>query len=284
MMPIKALRMRNATALWTPASLSVAPKIWLNDDSTVTDAGGGACSQWNDISGNGHNFSQPTSGNRPSIIASGLNGRRVIRFNGTSGFMQSGTGGVLDIFKNVAAAWAISALVKTTDVTEDRRFVFMSATNVGSGAGRFDYAAGFPAAGGANKPYTFGVRTDGGVSQGATGSAARTGAYMYLGACDFAAGSAAIHIDGSLDASSSGLWTGGGNTSNTSAAVAHKLGCNLPGTTGFYDGDIGEIIVGAGSLPTAGEIDKLFGYLAHRWGLAGSLPGGHPYKTAPPTL
>jgi hypothetical protein len=29
---------------------------------------------------------------------------------------------------------------------------------------------------------------------------------------------------------------------------------------------------------------RIEGYLAHKWGLVGSLPSGHPYKTAAPTL
>jgi hypothetical protein len=30
--------------------------------------------------------------------------------------------------------------------------------------------------------------------------------------------------------------------------------------------------------------EKVEGYLAHKWGTTASLPGGHPYKTTPPTL
>jgi hypothetical protein len=35
---------------------------------------------------------------------------------------------------------------------------------------------------------------------------------------------------------------------------------------------------------TTGERQRLEGYAAHKWGLAGSLPGGHPYKSAPPHI
>ena len=49
------------------------------------------------------------------------------------------------------------------------------------------------------------------------------------------------------------------------------------------EGSIAELIL----LPTIpSEIDrqKLEGYLAHKWGLEGKLPAGHPYKSAAPTV
>src|SRR5690606_5123729 len=59
---------------WTPASMAVPAEIWANDSSSVTDAGGGACSQWNDLSGNNYHFTQSTSSQRPIISAGALNG------------------------------------------------------------------------------------------------------------------------------------------------------------------------------------------------------------------
>lgn len=38
-----------------------------------------------------------------------------------------------------------------------------------------------------------------------------------------------------------------------------------------------------GRVLTLDEMNKMEGYLAHKWGLAGSLPVGHPYKSAAPT-
>ncbi len=49
----------------------------------------------------------------------------------------------------------------------------------------------------------------------------------------------------------------------------------------FHNGKIGEIVVIASAISTA-DREKLEGYLAHKWGLSGSLPSGHPYKSTPP--
>ena len=47
------------------------------------------------------------------------------------------------------------------------------------------------------------------------------------------------------------------------------------------DGAIGELIVVKGDLSTDGR-QIIEGYLAHKWGLEGSLPISHPYKSSPP--
>ena len=48
-----------------------------------------------------------------------------------------------------------------------------------------------------------------------------------------------------------------------------------------FDGDIGEIIITQMSISTSYR-QKIEGYLAHKWGVEGQLPGGHTYKTSPP--
>lgn len=44
------------------------------------------------------------------------------------------------------------------------------------------------------------------------------------------------------------------------------------------EADFGEIVV----LSSDADRERVEGYLAHKWGLAGTLPGGHPYKNAAP--
>jgi len=49
-----------------------------------------------------------------------------------------------------------------------------------------------------------------------------------------------------------------------------------------FKGDIAEIVVFTSILSTA-KREKVEGYLAHKWGLSGSLPGGHTYKSSAPS-
>ncbi|MGL5017409.1 MAG: InlB B-repeat-containing protein, partial [Luteolibacter sp.] len=48
-----------------------------------------------------------------------------------------------------------------------------------------------------------------------------------------------------------------------------------------WNGNLGEAIICNASL-SAPDRQKVEGYLAHKWGLAGSLAAGHPHKAAPP--
>ena len=47
------------------------------------------------------------------------------------------------------------------------------------------------------------------------------------------------------------------------------------------DRELGELIIYNTAL-TNSEIEKVEGYLAHKWGLDGSLDSGHPYKSVVP--
>jgi hypothetical protein len=60
-----------------------------------------------------------------------------------------------------------------------------------------------------------------------------------------------------------------------------NFGCWNPTNTGDINFDMGEALVYTSQLTTL-ERQKVEGYLAWKWGLAGSLPSGHPYKNAAP--
>ena len=62
------------------------------------------------------------------------------------------------------------------------------------------------------------------------------------------------------------------------------------GPYGSFSGDMYEHVLGL-SVPSAEIIDKIFGYLGHKWDailgqttLVDALPASHPYKAAPPTV
>lgn len=77
-----------------------------------------------------------------------------------------------------------------------------------------------------------------------------------------------------------------GNVSNaTNLGNTHNvtIGAAEDGTLRFLDGDIGEIILIKRTL-TNDERQQMEGYLAHKWGLEGDLPVGHPYKDDAPLI
>lgn len=55
-------------------------------------------------------------------------------------------------------------------------------------------------------------------------------------------------------------------------------------STSNYNGDIHELLlIHSGDLELA-DIEKIEGYLAHKWEITANLPSDHPYKTTPPNL
>ncbi len=65
--------------------------LWLRADLGTTIVTG--VSAWNDQSGNNNNFSQGTTTMQPALISSGLNGRSLLRFDGSNDFIRAtGTG------------------------------------------------------------------------------------------------------------------------------------------------------------------------------------------------
>ncbi|PTY02065.1 hypothetical protein DB346_10090 [Verrucomicrobia bacterium LW23] len=56
--------------------------IWLKADSGVTADGSGKVSNWTDNGPLGNHAFQPTAGNQPTLVTSGLNGQNTIRFDG----------------------------------------------------------------------------------------------------------------------------------------------------------------------------------------------------------
>ena len=71
--------------------LSIAGcKLWLDaSDTSTISLSGSAVTQWNDKSGNGYNFAQGTSANRPSSGTRTQNGLNVIDFDGTNDFLTT---------------------------------------------------------------------------------------------------------------------------------------------------------------------------------------------------
>ena len=60
--------------------LSLSPALWLSDT-------GSDVSVWPDLSGNGRNATQATTASQPAIVANGLNGRQIRRFDGSNDTM-----------------------------------------------------------------------------------------------------------------------------------------------------------------------------------------------------
>jgi hypothetical protein len=262
---------------WTPTNLASPPQMWFNDTSSVTDAGGGALSQWGDIGLGASNATQGTASNRPTIVASGLNGRRVITADGTNDSLDIAR---VTLGTNVGSLWCFAVFKRTAlDGLAVTRLLFQVQTNLNNVA-RFNFYAGVGL--GTNDRWGIAVRrldADSAVNL-LDSSLTDTNYHMFLATMDYTNRTGTLYLDGTQTVQNTTLTTAG-NTSGTNSFGNHRIFTDGTGATPS-NVSLAELI-SSRALPNASEIDKLFGYAAHRWGLTGNLPALHPYKTVPPT-
>ncbi len=272
-------------AAWTPANLATPPSIWVNDTSSVTNVSG-ACSQWNDISGNGYHFVQATVGNRPAITASAQNGLRGLTFDGTTDQMATSAGAATRLlFTNKAAGWLMYIGKKSgADGSPTPRNAVWVPSGGGAGTGRAGLRMGLPSTGNANRPSITGRRLDADSDTNAASSgSARTDWLTSIGSFDYSGNTMTLHIDGTQVVQVA-IAASGGNTSNTMSPTELVLSGNNPASTvaAACDMVLGEVIIGGGYLPTGTEVEKLAAWAAWKWALTTNLEPTNPWHDIPP--
>lgn len=269
---------------WSPEYLLDAPKIILDAQSEVVDASG-AASIWKDRSGNGYDFPAGSASSRPAILTGALNGLRVLRFDGVNDYLAHAGAGA-DLFRNTGAGWALTVTNKRTAATPSNApFIFYSAPGPGSYNNRFGVVASRAGAPGYGGFVTRRLLNDAQVVLTRTES--DIGNWVIrLDVADWAGGRAYMWANGVLDASDTSTLAAG--TTSDVAGQGLMIGvagfAASPLADSYSDIDVAAIVVGAGSIPSAAEIDKLIGWAAWEYGLVDSLPSSHPYKLARPTV
>jgi hypothetical protein len=266
--------------LWTPRLLGTVPPAWYNDESSISIPSGSEVSALGSLGSANFDLSQSVSANRPARVLSGLNGRRTILFDGSNDRMATSAIQAQDQFRNVSTGFVAAVYKKTAAGAGANQNIAINYTN--GSAARFTLGCNDPTAGRENRPRLSVRRLDAdSVGVLAASSGGSTAWQMVIATMDWANGDGTLYVDGTQDAQNLAL-TSSGSTSNTQANLPFTLGAANDGTTAS-DIELAEYLQVA-YLPSASEIEKLFGYFAHRWALTSALPSGHPYKTMPPTL
>ena len=240
-------------ALWTPDKITTA--LWLDadDSSTIALDGSSNVEQWNDKSGNARNASQSTSSARPSVATAALNSLDALDFNGSSEFLTVGS-----LAESQPTHYF--AVAKTrSPTTGGRQYLF-------DGAGGLNTTRNLCAMRGNS------VNRYGGWANGWFDHSVSTDANFHVIGLLFDGSGSSIGVDGAVESVSTG-------TNNLSLGL--NIGTNYEAEIDWLDGQIAELIVCSGALSSE-DREKMEGYLAHKWGLAASLPAEHPYKSAPP--
>lgn len=268
-----------SAALWTPLNMAVVPQIYLDaQDSVVTDVSG-ACSAISNLGSMGADgdFLQAASGSRPAILNAELNGKRVLSFDGTDDVMTGDTVAQKNILRNVAAGWCFLIYKKRGSDSAYRRALHIPTG--GTALPRLVVWAGLAD----NKPTMQARRLDADATVTASSTTTSVGAYaMLLHTVNYTTRAGRIYKNGSLDVDNPTFTAAAGNTSDTASVEAIAIGARTGGVVPA-DIDLATVVVSR-EMPSDSDIDKLFGWAAHKYGLTASLPVGHPYKTLPPTV
>lgn len=234
---------------WTPAALS--PVEWwdFSDAATVTSSGG-LISAISSKGSGARSASQGTSTYRPSVTT--INGVTAAQFDGSDDHLSLS-----------------SSLSTTTGMTVAQVFTrpasgVLSQPMGGTTSGTPPYATQW---------FTDNVRYSALWASGSSyathgGASTSTGAFQHI--IVKGASTTLLYQDGTAVGTPQTTLSGQGSITYLGRRASN-----------YHNGKIGELVVVASDISTA-EREKLEGYLAHKWGMAGALPSGHPYKSAPP--
>jgi hypothetical protein len=255
-----------ASEPWTPTELGTDVVGWFDadDDTTITQAGGIVSA----MASRAGSFSatQGTAGFRPGYSETGRNGKPAILFDGTNDCL---------------------AFTPPASFPDGSEAYTMICVGYNDGTGVFTTYNGKTIF-----QYGSGTSVLRGIDRNGTGNAAANVDDTYVNNVgDWDAKDAMVLVEKAAGASALATVyvndnaTGTGTTGAGSlSASAGRIGANVvQTTTAFWPGSIQEILV-INRVLTTTERQKMFGYLAHKWGLTALLPSGHPYKSAPPEL
>lgn len=254
---------------WDPSLISTA--LWLDaaDNTTVfsgagtTQATNGAgVQQWNDKSGNGFHLSQSTSGNRPTYATSLLNSKNVITFASNSSQALDRAGGAW------GTSYIVMAVARTNLTAADQAIFAARSTSVAAPVNpqlSIDTA----------NNSAFIIRDDSSVIAVSSTATMPLNSWTLLGGQRN--GNAVTHYRNGTPSATGTAASPLGTISNTHTTVGGRYGGNFS-LTGFLSGNIAEVIVAPISA-----LERIEGYLAHKWGLTANLPSDHPYKVNVPT-
>lgn len=254
-------------AAWLPSDAATALALWIDpaDAATVT-ASGGAVSQITDKSGNGLTV----------VPRSTAPGQTTINGNSALSIQSLTSGSQQAMYNNSSGLDAIT--------NSDNTLCCVSAWDGVTNSSLAHFAFGSEDSTGANRAYAW-VRASvapNGMSyrHGATTTTDST-AVGSSGDVSIATRSGTA-INGYRNGTN--VVTAANGASFTSATATFFIGGGyLPTPNVFlaFSGWIGDCLVYSGVLSQS-DREKLEGYLAHKWGLQGSLPSNHPYKNSPP--
>lgn len=253
-----------AVVSWAPTDVS-GLTVWFDAGEGITYGTEPAVSSWADQSGNGETASQSTAGERPTTSTAAFGGRTSILFDGSDDNFNV-SGGIYS--ETLAIVFAPTSTV----VTGTPSMILLDTT----------YNQALVALGSATTAILNEIISVWGQATGGRDGISNANIPSITGG----SGHILVLRESASDNRHEMNYDGNGDLANltagtTSAWTSHAGKMGATGIFNEYGGHIAEVVSYSGALSDT-DLSKLEGYLAHKWGLEGNLPGGHPYKSAPP--
>ena len=263
---------------WSPASLDVLPKIWL-DWSSDLSMDSGFAGAWSNRGRLGGAFSQSVARRRPTAVTSDF-AVRFLRFDGIDDGLTSNS--LRGVLRAVSHAWSLIVFKKRTISTAGDSRAILSVPSGGAiTRGRYVIGLGH---GGANRLNVIGRSSDSDSEQRLDDPAATTTEWQIrFNSIDYASGLALTVTNGAAVASTPSL-TLPGATSNTDSRRHVAVGSWVDaGSSPEFPIDADIALVMLDSTPLSfNDRQRLEGWAAHQCGLTAALPSDHPYKEVAP--
>jgi hypothetical protein len=251
--------------LWTPANITT--ELWFDaaDSSTIT-LNGSAVAQWADKSGNARHINA-TGTQQPAYNATGLNSAGLITFDGSNDILSTTAAGC-----NGVTNCSMFTVMRYIAVNGEDITIAINRANPPNptyGLGRYYYRNN------GSSYQGFGTWSQDVVS---SSIAVDTGGSHHV----FGAVQSGLNVDICRDgiAAAYTIPTGGSKPINTND---FSLGGTLNSANYYANVSMAETVIFYSAIDSTTR-QKIEGYLAHKWGLTGSLPSDHPYRYSAPTV
>ena len=233
----------SAKKLFSPSEISNI-ELWLDasDSSTITQASN-AVSQWDDKSGNNYHATQSTQSAKPMTGTKQINGMNTIAL---------GSGKVISSSSPSSANWQDLYIVARWD-----------------GGSTFNSYDGL---------FTGTANVNGDI--GIIGHSGSSNLFSTNWFNNFYLNGSSSAITGVLDTMSSKFIVS--VSANSAISVSgYQIGSDRTNGGRNWNGVVGEVLSYSSKLSDS-DRQKVEGYLAHKWGLNGSLPSSHDYSLGHP--
>lgn len=257
--------------LWTPADLPVAPKVWLDWDSALTEVSGNV-SEWYNRGSLSGAFSQTAPSSRPLLLNAELNGKRALSFSGSSQYLSGPVGIARGTSQSI-----VMAVVRPQVQTGAGCFLGVNAP-VGA-RGRINAGYGYPTS---TSTYLASSRRNSIDSEQIVSASLPANEWSLVSwRADFTGNALGIAVNAHSETIVP-AWSGSFTTDSNDDSPPARIG-GYPTGGNFLKGEIVMVLCIDGALSFA-DRQRTEGWAAWQCGLQASLPIGHPYKSNPPVV